>query len=437
MHTLDKYVINGGTALHGEVEISGAKNAAVAIIPAALLVEGVCRIENIPQISDTDMLLTILAELGAKVSFINRSTIEIDCTDARYQDAPYDLMRKIRASYYLIGSMLGRFGSAKTTMPGGCNFGVRPIDQHIKGMTALGAEVNIKNGFVYADALDGRLHGARIYLDKVSVGATMNIMIASVLATGRTIIENAAREPHIVDLANFLNSMGADVRGAGTDTIKVNGVDKLHGGTYTIVPDQIEAGTYMVAAAATGGEVLVKNVIPKHLECISAKLRETGTIVQEYEDSVLVKGASTLRKANVKTMPYPGFPTDMQPQMGVLMCLANGTSVITEGIYDNRFKYVNELRKMGAEIQVDGRIAVIEGGRRLTGALVQACDLRAGAAMVIAGMCAAGRTEVEDIHYIERGYENFVGKLKSLGADIEVLSEAENAERSEKIISIG
>ena len=437
MQTLDKYVINGGTALHGEVEISGAKNAAVAIIPAALLVEGVCRIENIPQISDTDMLLTILAELGAKVSFINKSTIEIDCTNARYQDAPYDLMRKIRASYYLIGSMLGRFGSAKTTMPGGCNFGVRPIDQHIKGMTALGAEVNIKNGFVYADALDGRLHGARIYLDKVSVGATMNIMIAAVLATGRTIIENAAREPHIVDLANFLNSMGADVRGAGTDTIKVNGTDKLHGGTYTIIPDQIEAGTYMVAAAATGGEVLVKNVIPKHLECISAKLRETGTIVQEYEDSVLVKGASTLRRANLKTMPYPGFPTDMQPQMSVLMCMANGTSVITEGIYDNRFKYVNELRKMGAEIQVDGRIAVVEGGRRLTGALVQACDLRAGAAMVIAGMCAAGRTEVEDVHFIERGYENFVGKLKSLGADIEVLSEAENAERSEKIISIG
>ena len=337
VQTLDKYVIHGGNALHGEVEISGAKNAAVAIIPAALLVEGVCRIENIPQISDTDMLLTILAELGAKVSFINRSTIEIDCTDARYQDAPYDLMRKIRASYYLIGSMLGRFGSAKTTMPGGCNFGVRPIDQHIKGMTALGAEVSIKNGFVYADALDGRLHGARIYLDKVSVGATMNIMIAAVMASGRTIIENAAREPHIVDLANFLNSMGADVRGAGTDTIKVNGVDKLHGGTYTIIPDQIEAGTYMVAAAATGGEVLVKNVIPKHLECISAKLRETGTIVQEYEDSILVKGASTLRRANVKTMPYPGFPTDMQPQMGVLMCLANGTSVITEGIYDNRF----------------------------------------------------------------------------------------------------
>ena len=434
---MDKYVINGGIALHGEVEISGAKNAAVAIIPAALLVDGVCRIENIPQISDTDMLLTILAELGAKVSFINPSTIEIDCTNVRNQDAPYDLMRKIRASYYLIGSMLGRFGDAKTTMPGGCNFGVRPIDMHVKGMTAMGAEVDVKNGFVYATAAGGRLRGARIYLDKVSVGATMNIMMAATLAQGRTIIENAAREPHIVDLANFLNSMGADVRGAGTDTIKINGVDKLHGGTYTIIPDQIEAGTYMVAAAATSGEVLVKNVIPKHLECISAKLRETGTIVQEYEDSVLVKSASTLRKINVKTLPYPGFPTDMQPQMGTLLCLARGTSVITEGIYDNRFKYVNELRKMGAEIQVDGRIAVIEGGERLTGALVKACDLRAGAAMVIAGMCAAGQTVVEDIHYIERGYENFVDKLKKLGADISIVSFPEEPEGIEKIVSIG
>ena len=433
---MDKYVINGGTALHGEVEISGAKNAAVAIIPAALMVNGVCRIENLPQISDTDMLLTILADLGAKVRYINRSTVEIDCTDVHFQDAPYDLMRKIRASYYLIGAMLGRFGSAKTTMPGGCNFGVRPIDQHIKGMTALGASVDVKNGFVYADAAGGRLHGARIYLDKVSVGATMNIILAATLAQGRTIIENAAREPHIVDLANFLNSMGADVRGAGTDTVKVNGVDRLHGGSYTIIPDQIEAGTYMVAAAATSGEVLVKNVIPKHLECISAKLRETGTIVQEYEDSVLVKGASTLRRANIKTLPYPGFPTDMQPQMGTLLCLANGTSVITEGIYDNRFKYVNELRKMGAEIQVDGRVAVIEGGKRLTGAPVMACDLRAGAAMVIAGMCASGRTEVEDIHYIERGYENFVGKLRMLGADIQIVSFPDNQGEADKIISV-
>ena len=433
---MDKYVINGGTALHGEVEISGAKNAAVAIIPAALMVNGVCSIENLPQISDTDMLLTILADLGAKVRYINRSTVEIDCTDVHFQDAPYDLMRKIRASYYLIGAMLGRFGSAKTTMPGGCNFGVRPIDQHIKGMTALGASVDVKNGFVYADAAGGRLHGARIYLDKVSVGATMNIILAATLAQGRTIIENAAREPHIVDLANFLNSMGADVRGAGTDTVKVNGVDRLHGGSYTIIPDQIEAGTYMVAAAATSGEVLVKNVIPKHLECISAKLRETGTIVQEYEDSVLVKGASTLRRANIKTLPYPGFPTDMQPQMGTLLCLANGTSVITEGIYDNRFKYVNELRKMGAEIQVDGRVAVIEGGKRLTGAPVMACDLRAGAAMVIAGMCASGRTEVEDIHYIERGYENFVGKLRMLGADIQIVSFPDDQGEADKIISV-
>ena len=423
--------------LHGEVEISGAKNAAVAIIPAALMVNGVCRIENIPQISDTDMLLTILTHMGAKVSFINRSTIEIDCTDVHYQDVPFDLTRKIRASYYLIGAMLGRFGCAKTTMPGGCNFGVRPIEQHIKGMTALGADVDVKNGFVYADARDGRLRGARIYLDKVSVGATMNIILAATLAQGRTIIENAAREPHIVDLANFLNSMGADIRGAGTDTIKVNGVDKLHGGSYSIIPDQIEAGTYMVAAAATGGEVLVKNVIPKHLECISAKLRETGTIVQEYEDSVLVKGASTLRRANVKTLPYPGFPTDMQPQMGMLLCLAKGTSVITEGIYDNRFKYVNELRKMGAEITVDGRVAVIEGSAKLTGAVVQACDLRAGAAMVIAGLCASGTTVVEDIHFIERGYENFVGKLRALGADIEAVDFPDDDDSAaEKIVCI-
>ena len=423
--------------LHGEVEISGAKNAAVAIIPAALMVKGVCRIENIPQISDTDMLLTILSHLGARVSFINKSTIEIDCTDVSFQDAPFDLTRKIRASYYLIGAMLGRFGKAKTTMPGGCNFGVRPIEQHIKGMTALGADINVKNGFVYADAREGRLRGARIYLDKVSVGATMNIILAATLASGRTVIENAAREPHIVDLANFLNSMGADIRGAGTDTVKINGVDRLHGGSYTIIPDQIEAGTYMVAAAATGGEVLVKNVIPKHLECISAKLRETGTIVQEYEDSVLVKGASVLRKANIKTLPYPGFPTDMQPQMGAMLCLANGTSIVTEGIYDNRFKYVNELRKMGAECQVDGRIAVFEGGKKLTGAVVQACDLRAGAAMVIAGMCATGETVVEDVHFIERGYENFVGKLNALGADIRVVSKPDEAEAADRIIYVG
>jgi UDP-N-acetylglucosamine 1-carboxyvinyltransferase len=345
-------------------------------------------------------------------------------------------MRKIRASYYLIGAMLGRFGNAKTTMPGGCNFGVRPIDQHIKGMTALGADVDIRNGFVYAVTPDGRLHGSRIYLDKVSVGATMNIMLAAAMAMGRTIIENAAREPHIVDLANFLNSMGADVRGAGTDTIKINGVEELHGGTYTIIPDQIEAGTYMAAAAATGGEVLVKNVIPKHLECISAKIRETGTIVQENEDSILIKGAANLHKANIKTLPYPGFPTDMQPQMGALLCMAEGTSVITEGIYDNRYKYVNELRKMGADIQVDGRVAIIEGGVKLTGAPVMACDLRAGAAMVIAGLCAEGTTYIEDIHYIERGYEDFVGKLRALGADISIVDFPDDSDEPDKIVKV-
>ena len=434
---MEKYVINGGKPLQGEVDISGAKNAAVAIIPATLMVDGICRIENMPQISDTDMLLTILTQLGAEVRMICPGTIEIDSRNVRFCDAPFELMRKIRASYYLIGAMLGRFGSAKTTMPGGCNFGVRPIDQHIKGMNALGAEVDVRNGFVYAEAEGGKLHGANIYLDKVSVGATMNIILAATMASGRTIIENAAREPHIVDLANFLNSMGADVRGAGTDTVKVNGVERLHGGSYSIIPDQIEAGTYMVAAAATGGEVLVKNVIPKHLECISAKLRETGTIVQEYEDSVLVKGNGHLRKANVKTLPYPGFPTDMQPQMGVLMCMANGTSVITEGIYDNRFKYVNELRKMGADIQVDGRIAIFEGSAKLTGAPVMACDLRAGAAMVIAGLCASGKTEIEDIHFIERGYENFVGKLRKLGADISIVDYPDEPELHEKVKSIG
>ena len=434
---MEKYVINGGKPLQGEVDISGAKNAAVAIIPAALMVDGICRIENMPQISDTDMLLTILTQLGAEVRMICPGTIEIDSRNVRFCDAPFELMRKIRASYYLIGAMLGRFGSAKTTMPGGCNFGVRPIDQHIKGMNALGADVDVRNGFVYAEATDGRLRGAKIYLDKVSVGATMNIILAATMASGRTIIENAAREPHIVDLANFLNSMGADVRGAGTDTVKVNGVDRLHGGSYSIIPDQIEAGTYMVAAAATGGEVLVKNVIPKHLECISAKLRETGTIVQEYEDCVLVKGNGHLRKANVKTLPYPGFPTDMQPQMGALLCMANGTSVITEGIYDNRFKYVNELRKMGADIQVDGCIAIFEGGAKLTGAPVMACDLRAGAAMVIAGLCASGKTEIEDIHLIERGYENFVGKLRKLGADISIVDYPDEPELHDKVISIG
>ena len=433
---MEKYIVHGGTPLKGEIEISGAKNAAVAMIPAALLVEGVCRIENMPHISDTDMLLTIISELGAKVRFVRNSTVEIDCTNVSFHDAPFDLMRKIRASYYLIGAMLGRFGVSKTTMPGGCNFGERPIDQHIKGMEALGADVAVEHGFVYAAARDGRLHGSKVYLDKVSVGATMNIILAAVLASGRTIIENAAREPHIVDLANFLNSMGADVRGAGTDTVKIYGVDKLHGGTYAVIPDQIEAGTYMVAAAATHGEVLVKNIIPKHLECIADKLRETGTIVQMYEASVLVRNTGNIRKTNIKTMPYPGFPTDMQPQMAALLAQADGTSVITEGIYDNRFKYAQEMRKMGADIHVDGKVCVIQGRKRLTGAPVLACDLRAGAAMVIDALCAEGERVIDDVHFIERGYEDFVSKLQHLGADIHIEYFPEEPEGSEIITAI-
>ena len=414
---MERYRIRGGNRLHGEVEISGAKNAAVAIIPAALMVNGKCRIENLPQISDTEALLLILESLGAKVEQIDRSTVEIDATNATWMGADYDRMRKIRASYYFVGSMLGRFGIARTTMPGGCNFGVRPIDQHVKGMNALGAEVDISD-FITAHVPGGRLRGASVYLDKVSVGATMNIMIAAVLAEGRTIIENAAREPHIVDLANFLNSMGADIRGTGTDSIRIQGVERLHGGTYSVIPDQIEAGTYMAACAAAGGEVRLANVIPRHLECISAKLREMGVTVVEGGDSVLVRSNGRLRHTNVKTQPYPGFPTDMQPQISVALCLADGTSVVTEGVYDNRYKYIQELGRMGADAQVDGCTAIINGVEGLHGAEVRACDLRAGAAVVIAGLCATGETVVTDIRFIERGYENFVGKLRGVGADI-------------------
>ena len=427
---MDKYIIKGGKKLYGEVEISGAKNAAVAIIPAALMVNGVCRIENLPQISDTDKLLDILALMGAKVRLVNKNTVDVDCTDVYFNDKIFSLTKDIRASYYLIGSMLGRFGAARTTMPGGCNFGVRPIDQHIKGMKALGATMNISRGLIRAEAKDGRLKGARIYLDKVSVGATINIMIAATLAKGQTIIENAAREPHIVDLANFLNSMGADVRGAGTDVIKVRGVDSLHSGTYTLIPDQIEAGTYMAAVAGTGGEIRINNVIPKHLDCISAKRAEMGVAIEEGDDYLIVRRDGPLHHTNIKTLPYPGFPTDMQPQITTVLSLAEGTSVVTEGVWDNRYKYVNELRKMGAEIQVDGKIAVIEGVPALTGAPVTACDLRAGAAMVIAGLCADGTTTIEDVEYIERGYQDIVGKLRGLGADIVAVSEPDGpAER--------
>lgn len=413
-----EYIVNGGKPLHGSVAISGAKNAAVAILPAALLVDGVCRIENVPDISDVRLLLEILADMGAVVKRLSRNSLEIDCSHVRNATAPIELVRRIRASYYLIGVLLGRFGHAHVAMPGGCNFGVRPIDQHIKGFAAMGATVEQADGYVCADAPEGGLRGGHVYLDIVSVGATMNILLAAVLSDGMTVIENCAKEPHIVDLANFLNAMGAKIAGAGTDVIKVRGVKRLSGGSYSIIPDQIEAGTYMAAAAAVGGSILIENVIPRHLECITAKLREMGARVTEYDESVRVECTRRLRRANVKTMPYPGFPTDMQPQIAVCMALAEGTSLITEGIYDNRFRYTGELSRMGANIQVEGRTAVLDGVAQLHGCEVRACDLRAGAAMVIAAMAASGTTTIEDAHYIERGYEDIVGKLTALGAQI-------------------
>ncbi len=429
---MTKYIINGGKPLHGEIVVSGAKNAAVAIIPAALMVRGVCRIENIPQISDVTMLLNILRQMGAEIRTVNRHTMDIDCSGVTTSEATFDMMRRIRASYYLIGALLGRFGSANVAMPGGCNFGgVRPIDQHIKGFTAMGASIDVRNGIVYAKT-NGGLAGTSIYLDVVSVGATINVMLAATLASGKTVIENAAREPHIVDLANFLNSMGADIRGAGTNVIKITGVKKLTGGFYSIIPDQIEAGTYMTAVAGTGGEVVVKNVIPKHLECISSKLREMGVEVVDLEDAVIVRRTEQLVKTTVKTLPYPGFPTDMQPQISTILCCAEGTSVITEGVWDNRYKYVDELVKMGCQIQVSGRTAIVEGVGRMTGAPVKASDLRAGAALVIAGLCADGSTEIEGVSYIERGYEDIVEKLQALGADITAITvpdEPDSADR--------
>ena len=416
---MTKYIVQGGQPLFGEVRISGAKNAAVAIIPAALLVDGVCRIENIPQISDVTALLKILEQLGAKVRFLNRSDVEIDCRHIATTQVSQELAHKIRASYYLIGALLGRFGEAEVSMPGGCNFGgVRPIDQHVKGFVAMGAEVR-EGDFICAKADGGRMKGANIYLDVVSVGATMNIMMAAALAEGTTVIENAAKEPHIVDLANFLNSMGADIKGAGTDTIRIFGVDRLHGGSYAIIPDQIEAGTYMAAVAACGGQVLVRGIIPKHMDCITAKLQEMGVQVEEQDDTLLVRHAGRLRRTNVKTLPYPGFPTDMQPQITVALCLAEGTSMVTEGVWDNRYRYVGELTRMGAQIRVEGRSAVVEGVERLNAASVQAYDLRAGAAMVIAALAADGVSEVTNVHYIERGYEDIIGKLRGIGAKIE------------------
>lgn len=419
---MDKFVVVGGNRLSGEVNISGAKNAAVAILPATILAGGPCRIENIPNISDVSIIIEILRKLGVNVKVISRSTVEIDPTHISDPKPviSYDAARKFRASFYFLGAFLGRFHRAQIAMPGGCDFGVRPVDQHIKGIEALGAQISVEHGVVEAHAT--KLTGTQIYLDVVSVGATVNVMLAAILAEGQTIIENAAKEPHIVDLANFLNSIGADIHGAGTDVIKIKGVSKLHGTTYSIIPDQIEAGTYMAAAAATGGRILVKNVIPKHLESISAKLVEMGVNIEENDDSILVQRTGELRKANIKTMPHPGFPTDMQPQMAVLLSLAKGTSIITEGVWENRFRYVEELKRMGANIQVDGKVAVVEGIGRLTGAPVKATDLRAGAALLIAGFAAHGITEIEDIKYIERGYENVEEKFGNLGADIKRIS---------------
>lgn len=418
-------MINGGRRLSGEVTISGAKNAAVAILPATILANDVCIIENLPNISDVTLTIKILSEMGAIITPINKNTLEIDTRHISTTEVPYEKARHMRASCYFLGALLGRFNHSKVALPGGCDFGLRPIDQHLKSFKALGAEYDLDRGMVDLKATD--LVGAHIYFDMVTVGGTINAMLAAVLAQGQTIIENAAKEPHIVDLANFLNSMGAEIMGAGTDVIKIKGVEKMHGASYSIIPDQIEAGTYMVAAAATRGDVLIKNVIPKHLESITSKLEKIGVTVIEYDDSIRVIGDKPFVKTNVKTMPHPGFPTDMQPQISVLLCLCEGTSIVTEGVWDNRFKYIDELRRLGADISVDGRVAIIEGITNFTPAPVKATDLRAGAALIIAALAANGTSEVEDIHHIERGYEGIELKLRHLGADIKKIVKPDEA----------
>jgi UDP-N-acetylglucosamine 1-carboxyvinyltransferase len=421
---LEKYVISGGKPLKGDVTISGAKNAAVAILPATLLAGGRYVIENIPNIRDVTISLKILRELGASVRMLDRSTVQIDSTHIHDSFVSYELARQMRASYYFLGALLGRFGRASVSMPGGCDLGARPIDQHIKGLEALGAEISIDHGVVNAGCT--QMVGSHIYFDGVSVGATINLMLAAVKSKGLTILENVAKEPHVVDLANFLNSMGADIRGAGTDVIKIHGVDLLHATSYSIIPDQIEAGTYMIAAAATCGDVTIRNVIPKHLESITQKLIKAGAQVDEYDDAVHVTRTGPVNKINVKTLPHPGFPTDMQPQMTVLLTLAEGTSIVTEGIWDNRFRYVDELCRMGANIQVDGTVAVVEGVQELKAAPVRATDLRAGAALLIAALVAEGTSEIEDIYHLERGYEDICGKMRLLGASIKKVVTADN-----------
>ncbi len=416
---MEKLIIKGGTPLRGTVSINGAKNAAVAILPATILISGKCRIENLPHISDIILCCDILKNLGATVTFINDNEVEIDTSSINKTVVPISDAKKFRASYYFIGALLGKFKTADVGLPGGCNFGSRPIDQHIKGFELLGAKINDEGGTIKADA--SALVGNNIYLDVVSVGATVNIILASVLANGTTVIENAAKEPHIVDLANFLNTMGANIRGAGTDIIKITGVPSLKGNsTYSIVPDQIEAGTFMIAAAATKGDILITNCITKHLDPISAKLEEMGVIVEENEDGDAVRVYTNKRttKVSIKTLPYPGFPTDMQPQAGALLSISDGISYINEGVFDSRFQYTEELKKLGAKIRVEGKTAVFEGVESLSGCPVTACDLRAGAALIIAGLAANGTTEIFGIEHVDRGYENIENKFRALGADI-------------------
>lgn len=418
---LRKFCINGGNRLHGSVKISGAKNAAVAIIPAVILSDDVCVIENLPAISDVAGILSILTDIGATVKYLDKNTVEINPKGVFSYTIPKEVSEKMRASSYFLGALLGRFKRARVAPPGGCDFGVRPIDLHIKGFQALGANVTIEGGMVYAKAKE--LLGNAVYLDKVSVGATINIMLAAVKAKGLTVIENAAREPHIVDLANFLNSMGAEIMGAGTDIIKIRGVEHLRGTTYSVIPDQIEAGTYMAAAVITKGNITLENVIPKHLESITAKLEEIGATIKEYDESIEISVEGELKSCAVNTLPHPGFPTDMQPQITAVLTKANGMSVVSEGIWDNRFKYVDQLSLMDAKIRVDGKIAIVTGVEKLKGAAVTATDLRAGAALVIAGLAADGQTIIDNIKYIERGYEDIVEKLQNLGADITVIDD--------------
>lgn len=415
---MEKLIIKGGNRLKGDVTISGAKNAAVAIIPACLLVNGKCRLENLPDIKDVKLFFAILENMNADINYIDKGIVEIDCTNVNTFEPITDLTRKMRGSSYLMGALLGRFNKCIVALPGGCDFGTRPIDQHEKAFKALGAEVKLEYGMIHANA--DKLTGAGVYFDVISVGATINAILAAVKAEGNTVIENAAKEPHIVDLANFLNAMGANIRGAGTDTIKIKGVQELHGGTYSIIPDQIEAGTFMIAAAATKGDVMLNNVIPKHLEPITAKLVEAGAAVEEFDDKVrvYVKDDTQLKSVNFIALPYPGFPTDMQPQLVTFLTTINGTSTARESVWDDRFRYVSELKRMGANIRVEGQLAIIDGVEKIMGTSVRALDLRAGAAMIIAGLMAEGTTEITDIYHIDRGYENFEEKFVNLGADI-------------------